>query len=163
MNDRFTAEFEELFGVAYRAAYAILGDRSEAEDCAQESLARALVRWRRIEGYATPWVARVSANHALDKVRRRNRRRDKALDESTPDPVSIAAEALVSKRRDLVTALNALPQRQRDIIVLRHLADLSEADVADLMNCSVGTVKSSLSRGLSRLRTELGPNWAWEA
>lgn len=165
MDDRFSAEFEGLFGVAYRAAYGILGDRSEAEDSAQEALAKALVRWRRIEGYATPWVARVAANHALDKVRRRHRRRDASYDELVIEPTSASStgsDGLVDRRRDLVAALNTLPKRQRDIVVLRHLADLSEADVAALMNCSVGTVKSSLSRGVARLRDELGQAWAWE-
>lgn len=163
MNERFTVEFEELFRVSYRAAFAILGDREEAEDCAQEALARALVRWRRVEDHATPWVARVAANQALDRVRRRTRRRDRSFDETVHHPKTSPGDSLVTHRRDLVAALQTLPRRQRDAVVLRHIADLSEADAALAMGCSVGTVKSALSRGVAHLRTELGPSWALEA
>ena len=163
MNDRFTAEFAALFGVAYRAAYSILGDRAEAEDCAQEALARALVRWKRVEDYAVPWVARVAANQALDRARRAARRGERRLDESSTGAPTASADVIAIRRRDLVIALRNLPRRQRDAIVLRHLADLSEADTAAGMGCSVGAVKSAVSRGVARLRDELGSTWALEA
>jgi RNA polymerase sigma factor (sigma-70 family) len=66
------------------------------------------------------------------------------------------------RRRDLVVALRALPRRQREAVALRYLADLPEADAAAAMGCSLGTVKSATSRGLERLRVELGSQWAWE-
>ena len=69
VDDDFAGQFEELYRVAYRAAYGILGNRAEAEDCSQEALARALVRWRRMHDYAPAWVARVSVNLALDRTR----------------------------------------------------------------------------------------------
>ena len=69
VDDDFAGRFDELYGVAYRAAYGILGNRAEAEDCSQEALARALVRWRRMHDYAPAWVARVSVNLALDRTR----------------------------------------------------------------------------------------------
>src|SRR5438876_4378114 len=74
VND-FDAEFDGLWGRAYAVAFVVLGDRTEAEDVAQETMARALVRWRRIQGYATPWVVRVAGNAAIDHVRRRSRAR----------------------------------------------------------------------------------------
>ena len=69
----FVEQFEELFAVAYRASFAILGERGEAEDCAQDALAKALARWSRIEDHATPWVARVATNAAIDRWRKRSR------------------------------------------------------------------------------------------
>ena len=73
--DEFVDRFAELFAVAYRAAFAVLGDRAEAEDCAQDALARLLDRWDRLDPAATaPWVARVATNRAIDRWRRRERR-----------------------------------------------------------------------------------------
>jgi RNA polymerase sigma factor (sigma-70 family) len=150
----FVDRFQELHGVAYRAAFAVLGRRADAEDCAQEALARALVRWRAVAGYAPAWVARVSTNLALDRVRR-EARASTEVEAAARDPHS-------DRRRDLVAAMRTLPKRQREAVALRYLADLPEADAASAMGCSVGTIKSSTARGLDRLRAQLGPQWAWE-
>lgn len=158
VEDDFAGCFEELYGVAYRAAYGVLGDRAEAEDCAQEASARALVRWRRVHEYAPAWVARVSVNLALDRTRatqRANRLR-------RGSDVDVDRFELAARRRDLATALTALPKRQREAVVLRYLVDLPEADTADAMGCTVGTVKSTVARALDRMRVELGPQWAWD-
>jgi RNA polymerase sigma factor (sigma-70 family) len=151
----FVARFADLHRVAYRAAFVVLGDRSAAEDAAQEALARCLVRWRRVSGHAEPWVARVATNLALDAVRRA-RRRPPSLDADRPfDPAA-------SRRLDLARALEELPRRQREVVVLRFVADLPEQQTADAMRCSVGTVKSATSRALDRLARTLGPTWALE-
>ena len=73
--DEFDAEFESLWSRAYGVAYVVLGDRSESEDVAQETLARALVRWKKVSAYAEPWVVRVAGNLAIDRVRTRHRPR----------------------------------------------------------------------------------------
>lgn len=150
----FVDRFEDLYRVAYRAAFVVLGSRAEAEDCAQEALARALVRWRTVQGYAPAWVARVSTNLSIDRTRSTRR--------TAPASPSVVADPMIDRRRDLVTALRALPVRQREAVVLRYLVDLPEADAARAMGCSVGTVKSATSRGLERLRADLGPQWAGE-
>jgi RNA polymerase sigma factor (sigma-70 family) len=158
VDDDFAGRFEELYRVAYRAAYGVLGDRAEAEDCAQEASARALVRWRRVHDYAPAFVARVSVNLALDRTRatqRANRLRRR------PE-VDVDRFELAARRRDLATALTALPKRQREAVVLRYLVDLPEADTANAMGCTVGTVKSTVARALDRMRIELGPQWAWD-
>ncbi|MBV8984315.1 MAG: SigE family RNA polymerase sigma factor, partial [Acidimicrobiia bacterium] len=62
----FEEAFDGLYGVAYRVAYRLTGERAEAEDVAQEALARAYSRWRRVDGYAEAWVSKVSANLAVD-------------------------------------------------------------------------------------------------
>lgn len=140
----FDDEFSDLAALAYRVAYRILGDRSAAEDIAQESLARAYLRWARISSYREAWVARVAGNLAIDQLRRRK---------ISPSPAhQVDTEVMVIERIDLQRALLGLPKRQRDAVVLRYIADLSEADVAGALGCSPGTIKSHLSRGTSRLR-----------
>jgi RNA polymerase sigma-70 factor (sigma-E family) len=146
----FDAAYPALFRRAYSSAYRLLGNRVEAEDVAQEALTRALVRWRRIEGYAEAWVVRVSANLAIDAVRRRARQGQVAH-----EPVS--ADGFADERMDLVRALSTLPRRQREVVALRFLGDFSESDVAMALGLSNGTVKSHASRGLAALRARLAP------
>lgn len=153
-HDDFVARFAELYGVAYRAAFPVLGSREDAEDCAQEAMARLLPRFGRMTPDAVlPWVARVSVNLAIDRWRRVERERRRTPTAASPVPVE-------SRRADLVRALRALPARQRQAVVLRHVLDLSERDTATALRCSTGAVKSSTSRGLDRLRELLGPEWA---
>jgi RNA polymerase sigma-70 factor (sigma-E family) len=147
----FDDAFSSLYAVAYRVAYRVIGQREEAIDIAQETLARAAARWDRVNNHATPWVATVAGNLAVDYWRKR-RRRD-SVSFGPPAPVGGGAvDDRPIERMDLVRALQALPKRQRQVVVLRYLADCSEADVAALIGCSEGTVKSSASRGLAALR-----------
>ncbi len=143
-HPRFDDEFSDLAGIAYRVAYRILGNRSAAEDIAQESLARAYQRWARIAEYRQPWVARVAGNLAIDLLRRRK--------PALPTARQVDTEVIMIERLDLQRALLGLPKRQREAVVLRYIADLSEADVAALLGCSPGTIKSHLSRGTRHLR-----------
>jgi RNA polymerase sigma factor (sigma-70 family) len=136
---------------AYGVAYQLLGRRSESEDVAQETLARAFVRWRRIRGYAEAWVVRVAGNLAIDSWRRQ-RRVDPAADTERGGAIAPAPDG---QRVDLHRALDTLSRRQREVIVLRFLADLPEADVAKALGCSVGSVKQHASRGLATLRASM--------
>ncbi len=154
----FTEHFEDMYGAAYGVAYAILGERGAAEECAQEALARALLHWRRVETYAAPWVSRVSTNLALDRVRAARPRLGVPVSDHDAD----TAVRQVERRRDLALALQALPRRQREAVVLRFILGFHEREAADAMGCSLGTVKSTTSRALDRLRADLGPSWAWE-
>jgi RNA polymerase sigma-70 factor (sigma-E family) len=138
-----------LHQLAYRVAYRILGQRAEAEDVAQEAVARAYASWRRIGGYADAWTSRVATNLALDEARRRSRQRLPQADEATSD-------RWADDRVDLQRALRTLPRRQREVVVLRYLADLPEERVAGALGCSVGSVKTHGSRGLRALRLVLG-------
>jgi RNA polymerase sigma factor (sigma-70 family) len=144
--DDFDTEFNTLWGRAYGVAYVVLGDRSESEDIAQETLARAHVRWNKVAAYAGPWVVRVAGNLAIDRVRKRKR---------TIAPELGDVPGVDAQRVDLQRALLALSPKQRDVVVLRYLVDLPEADVAKAMRCSVGTVKTHASRGLAALRRSL--------
>ena len=148
-----TETFEEVFPAlirdSYRVAYRLLGDRSEAEDVAQEACARAYSRWSSVRDHAEPWCVRVASNLALDLLRARTRavRRNERLrtNETAPSPKT-------DERLDLYAALERLPRRQRETVVLRYLGDLSEAQTADLLGCSVGSVKTHASRGLAALK-----------
>lgn len=153
-TDRFGDSFDRLAAVAHRVAFRLLGDRAEAEEVAQEALVRAYQRWRRIAPYAEAWVARVAANLALDQHRRRARQRRHDVQvragADAPDP----AGGLVD-RLDLVEGLRRLPRRQREVVTLRYLADVPEAEVARLLGCTTGTVKTHAHRGLAALRLGL--------
>ena len=149
----FDESFADLAAVAYRVAYRLLGNQTEAEDIAQEALARAFARWRRIHGHAAPWVAKVAANLALDLLRSRGRRHQVPLVEQASAP---GAERAAVDRLELARLLESLPRRQREVVVLRYLADRSEADTAEALGTSVGSVKRHAHRGLATLRT----SWA---
>ena len=148
----FEEAFDDLYLRAYGVAYQLVGRRSESEDVAQETLARAFVHWRKIRGYAEAWVVRVAGNLAIDSWRRTNRL-DAADHSNRPDTSSPGPSG---HRVDLHRALATLSRRQREVIVLRFLADLPEAEVARALGCSVGSVKQHASRGLATLRTTMG-------
>ena len=95
----FDAAFDSLAAIAYRVSFRVLGDQAEAEDITQETLARALVRWRRIAGYAEAWTARTATNLAIGSWRRRTRpARLPLMHDAVP-------EALPLNRIELVTFL----------------------------------------------------------
>ena len=142
-------DLPELFTLAYKVAYRIVGHRQSAEDIAAEAVARAWDREDRIGAYRRPWVARVAANLALTEVRRRARPARLLILAPSPDPVELV------ERIDLAAALRRLSRRQREVIVLRFIADLPEREVAALLGCSTGSVKTHVSRGLGSLRHQL--------
>ena len=145
----FDDAFPTLYRHAYRVAYRLCGSDSDAKDLAQDALVRAFGRWDKVGGYADPnaWVARVVTNLAFDQWRRR--RLFRRL------PVAGAAESIPDDHVDLYVALDSLPRRQRQVVVLRYLADQSEAATAEALGCSLGTVKQHASRGLKALRAHL--------
>lgn len=149
----FDAAFPGLATIAHRVSFRILGDRADAEEVAQEALARAYARWSTVGGHAEPWVATVAANLAIGRWRRR--RPTVPFSAQHGAAGGDAADAATLERLGLVTALRQLPRRQREVVVLRYLADLSEAAVAEQLSTSVGTVKQHAHRGLARLRAEM--------
>ena len=127
--------------------------RAQAEDLLQEVLERAYRRWGRISrtGEPEPYVRRMLVNASVDHWRRLRRRREEPLgdsaDATAPDQAGEAED-----RDLLLRALAELPPRQRAVLVLRYFEDLTEAQTAVVLGCSVGTVKSQASRALARLR-----------
>lgn len=146
----YEENFAELYRICFRVAFRILGSQAEAEDVAQETMAKAYTRWRRVRPEAARWVSRVSANNAIDVWRKRSRQ------ELTADEIVRSHEGEpIIERLALVDALSRLSRRQREVVVLRYLAGYPEADVAEILECSVGTVKTHASRGLHSLRSTL--------
>ena len=109
--------------------------------------------------------SRTEEEHHARPARRRRLRElvGQAFDDANDERVDVNAEAVVrslSERSELMDALGCLTKQQRTVLVLRYFEDLSEAQVADLLGCSTGTVKSSASRGVARLREMLTPSTA---
>jgi RNA polymerase sigma factor (sigma-70 family) len=152
-EDDFDAAFRRLYRPAFGVAYRIVGNGADAEQLASEALARAFASWRRISRlpHLDAWVMRVTANLALDAARRR-----RPVPEPGPD---LDPEETTVLRLALGDALRRLPRRQRDVIVLRHLAGHTEAEVADLLGISIDSVHTHARRGRSNLRRTLGPQW----
>lgn len=143
----FAEAFTTLYPRARDVAARVLDSVTDAEDAAAEALARALVRWERVGAlpYRDAWVLRVTANVAVDMARRRQ-----PIPPRT-SPVTQEDDTVVL-RLTLAEALAALPRRQREAIVLRHLAGLTDAEVASSLGVSHNTVKKHLQRGMARLR-----------
>ena len=142
-----------------RTAYLIVWDEGEAEDLVQECLLKVARRWPRVHRMEQPqaYARRILVNLALDGARRRaQRRRELEAGDATSLWAVDPLQALET-RAELLQALAQLHERQRAVLVLRYFNDLTEAQVADVLGCSPGTVKSSASRGLARLREALQP------
>lgn len=146
--------------MAYAAR--VLGDRAEAEDVAQEALMR-LWRiapdWRQGEAKVTTWLYRVATNLATDRLRKRIRRRTEPL-EDAPEPADPGAGALVGlieadRMAALQSALNALPDRQRQAVILRHIDELANPEIAEVMQIGVEAVESLTARGKRALTAAL--------
>ena len=155
--DRFVAGSSDAL---LRTAYLIVWDLGEAEDLVQETLFEVARRWPRVHRMEHPiaYARRVLVNRALNGADRRARRR-RELSTAAPEQVAPADEAAVVDGQDeLMAALAALPPRQRAVLVLRYFLDLPEAEVAAALKCSLGTVKSTASRGLARLEQALSTN-----
>jgi RNA polymerase sigma-70 factor (sigma-E family) len=149
------AQFVEFAQASSRrllhAAYLLTGDVHHAEDAVQTALARTFAAWSRVrreDAYA--FARKVLVNHVIDGWRRPVRECPTDPLPDRPATQDVADE--VTRRRWLVQALNALTPRERAVVVLRHFFDLSEVDVANELNVSAGTVKSTGSRALEKLR-----------
>lgn len=156
-DDDFEVAFRGVWPAAFSVAQRVLGNTADAEDAAAEGLARALVAWHRIWDlpHRNAWMLRVVGNVALDRARDRTRAARR-----TPATTGVGGtdhQELAVLRVALVEALAALPARQREVIVLRHLCGLSEREVAGAIGISTNSVKKHASRGIARLRARLGP------
>lgn len=144
--------------VAVRTA-ALLGAGADAEDVVQEAFVKAHRSLGRFRAGAEfrPWLLRIVANetrnHHRSAVRRGARERAVALPEELLDPGDAVADR--ERKRQLLAAVSALPDRLRVVVTCRYLLELDEAETATALGLPRGTVKSRLNRGLARLRAEL--------
>lgn len=155
----FAARFEAQRASALRLAYAMTGDASMAEDVVAEAFARTYERW--VKGKVDDpdaYVRRAVVNEVRSTwrrlaVRRKHAARERHVEPSTAFRADSIADADVLQR-----ALSTLAPRERAVVVLRVVDDLSEQDVAAALGVSVGAVKGYLSRGLEHLRDALRAN-----
>ncbi len=148
--------FEEFATAAWtgllRYGHLLTGDRASAEDLVQTALLRTALRWKHIRSdnpvaYVKTAMARQQINLATRLLRRER------TVEVVPDRVSgVDATGAIDERTAMWQALARLPPRQRAVLVLRYYEQLSEKEIADVLGCSLGTVKSTASKALARLR-----------
>lgn len=147
-------EFEEFVAAAWprlrRAAFLLTHNTHDAEDLVQGALARSYASWGRVRrDGAYSYVHRALVNGYIDSTRRRT----PVPVETLTDSGTSAATDLVDARSELTALLSPLSPRERSIVVWRYYLDASEQDVAQALGVSPGTVKSTASRALARLRS----------
>jgi RNA polymerase sigma-70 factor (ECF subfamily) len=166
---RCAATFEELvekhYRQAYNIAYRISGSATDAEDLTQEALIRAYQSFDRYQPELpfANWLYRIIANLHVDELRRRGRARVESIDAcpalaDIPDYSSDPADHLLSRELDgqLQQALDRLSPDFRMAVVLCDIEGLSYEEIAEIMGCSLGTVRSRVHRGRKQMRKLLG-------
>jgi RNA polymerase sigma-70 factor (sigma-E family) len=157
VTDRPAPTFEEFVALRgrdlWRSAWLLTGDAQKAEDLVQTALVKCWLRWSSIanDGAVEAYVRRAMLTTYTDWWRRRWT--GEVPTGVLPEVERLADQAVVDERRDLVAALATLPRGQRAVLVLRYFNDLTEAQTADALGISVGTVKSQASRAIATLRT----------
>ena len=157
LEDRFQEFVRARWSRLVRTAYLLTGDVHHAEDLTQTALAKAYRSWRRISRSDNPeaYVRRMLVSCNSDRFRKR--RVAEALTAAPPERMGHDDTAgRLEERGSLMEGLARLPTKQRAVVVLRYWEDLSEAEVAEVLGCSTGTVKSQASKGLAKLRTYPG-------
>ena len=155
---RVDAEFREFVGTRGRAllrsAYLLTGNLADAEDLVQSALAKTYQAWDRIEDRKAldGYVRRAIVNTHISWWRRR--RVDEYPTDDIPDQPAADTSGNSELHDSLQRAIDKLPQRMRAAVVLRYFEDMTEAEVADILGVSQGTVKSTVSRAVAKLRTD---------
>jgi RNA polymerase sigma-70 factor (sigma-E family) len=162
VNASDRAQFEEFMTSRWaglvRLAFGLTGDRWLAEDLAQTALASAYAAWWRVRRADDPdaYVRRILINASKNRFRRSRVSEQPSGPGDLPDPVVADPAAEVGERSALLAALAELPPRQRAVVVLRYAEDMTDAQVAVLLGCSAGTVRSQAARALAKLRASAG-------
>jgi RNA polymerase sigma-70 factor (sigma-E family) len=158
MDAAADAEFSEFMHARWhqlvRLGFGLTGDRQAAEDLAQTAFARAYASWPRVRKADDPdaYVRRIVVN--ANRNRFRKLRVSELLTDSLPElAVSSDPASQRDDRAALIDALMRLSHGQRAAVVLRYWLDLTEAETASVLGCSIGNVKSQAARGLAKLRT----------
>jgi RNA polymerase sigma-70 factor (ECF subfamily) len=166
-REALTPLVERHYRRLYRIALSYLRQREDALDVVQEAFVKVFQTASRWDGSADagPWLSRVTVNLAIDRWRRNKRRGQTFSPLAEGDHFEVLAahgpapDKGVERREAgdrLSLALEALPERQRAVVVLRHYQELSLEEIASTLGMSLGTVKSSLHRALHRMRATLG-------
>jgi RNA polymerase sigma-70 factor (sigma-E family) len=154
------AEFAEFFTATwprlFRTAVAVAGDAAAAEDALQSAFAKAFASWHRVASAEHPeaYVRRMVVNEILSSRRHGWGRRERPSAQVEPAASAESPEGPAVAHGTLWPAIQQLPVRQRAVIVLRYYEDLSEREIAAVLGCSQGTVKSQASAALANLRRQ---------
>jgi len=139
-----------------RLAWVLTGEQGAAEDLVQSALARTAARWRRVRDSPEAYVRTAMYHEQVSRWRSPRHRRE-TVSADLPEPAAYDDTGHADLRVSMERALLALPARSRAVLVLRYYEDLPEAEVAKILDCPVGTVRSRTARALARLRA-LIPN-----
>jgi RNA polymerase sigma-70 factor (sigma-E family) len=159
VRDNLELEYVEYFQPRlpqlHRLAVMLCGDADRADDIVQTAVTTLFARWRQVRQVDNldAYVRRSVVNTFLSERRRFWSR--VVLTETPPDRPAVTGQP-ADERLEIRAALRTLPPKQQAVLVLRFLCDLPVGDVAELMGCSQGTVKSQTSDGLAKLRKKLG-------
>jgi len=157
-EEAFAALFHQYKNLVYKIAYLMLDSADEADDALQEVFLRvysSLSTFEPAKGAFTTWLYRITVNHCLN--RRRKRRLSISLDRVSPLLAERPSfQGQVEDEEAVQQALSRLSEKLRAVIVLRYYLELSYAEIAQILNIPVGTVKSRLNLALKTLRRELG-------
>jgi RNA polymerase sigma factor (sigma-70 family) len=134
-----------------RLAHLLTGSVDLAEDAVHDAFVSCSRHWSTLD-IADAYVRRAVINHAHSALRRAGRERDKTARYGRATPVTVGLPEL----DETWGVLRRLPDRQRMAVVLRFYEDLSEAEIAELLDCRPGTVKSLIHRGLAKVKKEIG-------
>lgn len=156
-DEAFSAYVAARQHALVRTAFLLTGDHHSAEDLVQAALARTYLAWGRIRDprAVDAYMRRTMINEHTSWWRRAWRHRERSTDE-LPEPAP-AAEQDLGQRDEVWELVRTLPPKQRAVVVLRFYEDLTEADTAHALGCSVGNVKSQTSRALAALRRRIAP------
>ena len=173
--DRYAELVDKYQQPALRLAFSMLGNAEDAKDASQEAFVSAYRSLRRFRGGArfSTWLYRIVVNECKDMYRRRARQPVAAAQVGEPDPQANGsclfvdvedptghpADQLANRElaQRLSGAIGTLPMKQRTAFVLHHLHGLPLEEVAEVMRCRLGTVKSHMFRATEQLRMQLGP------
>lgn len=152
-EDEYVEFFVARAPALRRTAYAMCGDWQAAEDLVQVTFVRLYVHWRRVRPEtADAYARRILTNLFLNRRRKALRER---ITDQLPEPAGAGVD--LDSRVDLAAALARLPDRQRAVVALRYVDDLSISQVAELLGLAEGTVKSHCARATEALRAALRP------
>lgn len=164
MNELLGRHYDRVHAVCRRIA----GAQRDADDAAQEAMIRVVRHLDRFDGRSkfSTWIYRIATNTALDELRRRSRRPDlvradpdgdeRRSRSEVADPLAHRSVEAVADRDAIDTALAVLPEEYRAAVVLRDIHDLDYAEIAEVLDVAVGTVKSRIARGRRLLVEQLG-------
>ncbi len=160
-HDAFRVLVQTYMKQAYDVAFSIVGNHDDADDVTQEAFVkvhRSIAAFRGDSGFST-WLFRIVTNCSLNRLKQRKRKQRREVDLAVADHEVVSMNAGIVNTEDpriyVERALHELPTLQRAVVMLRHMNGLSTRQVSRILDCSEGTVKTHLHRGLKKMRDKL--------